>query len=108
MIASVSAAATVSCVASCEAEQQPTRITDWERRVFFKYEKKLREFSTHEKTFEYFSSQTQDGRKCMTASDVLRAVLAVYPPDTAEWNRSGSLAGESAPKVDQVWLLATS
>lgn len=106
VIASFAAAATFSNTASCEEPSEGDHSGAWDRRVFFKYEKRLREFSTHEKTFEYFSSQIQDGRKCMTASDVLRAVLAVYPPDAAEWNRSGSLAGECAPKVDHVRSLA--
>lgn len=101
--AAASAATSSSQTASCEASTEGSSSQSWDnRRVFFKYEKRLREFSTHEKMFEYFSTQTQDGRKCMTASDVLRSVLAVYPPDAAQWNRSGSLAGESAPKVDHV------
>jgi calcium uptake protein 1, mitochondrial len=72
------------------------------KRYFFKYEKRLREFSTHEKMFEYFSSLEVDGKRCMTASDILRALLAVYPPDGAAWIRSGSLAGEARPKIEQV------
>eukprot|EP00892_Ulva_mutabilis_P006095 jgi/Ulvmu1/3858/UM018_0077.1 len=100
VVAAVAATGTASYVASCDGAGQASYARNWDKRVFFKYEKKLREFSTHEKTFEYFSSQTHEGRQCMTASDVLRAVLAVYPPDSADWNRSGSLAGETAPKVD--------
>ena len=68
-----------------------------ERRTLFKYEKRLRKFSTHEKMFEYFSSKDVDGEPSMSASDVLRALLAIYPPDAASWTRCGSLPGERSP-----------
>ena len=67
------------------------------RRMLFKYEKRLRKFSTHEKMFEYFSSRDINGKPVMSASDVLRALLAVYPPDGAKWSRTGSLPGERNP-----------
>ena len=83
--------------ASEEPARELTRLQQIERRAFFKYEKRLRKFSTHEKTFEYFSSRTVDGQPSMTAADVLRALLAVYPPDAAAWKRCGSLPGEASP-----------
>ena len=72
------------------------------KRQFFKYEKRLRQKSTHEKMFEYFSSQVTDGKHCMTAQDVLRALVAVHPPEGATWTRSGSLDGERAPRITSV------
>lgn len=38
----------------------------------------------------------------MTASDVLRALIAVYPPDGASWKRNGSFDGESYQPVHHV------
>jgi hypothetical protein len=84
--------ANASALHLCRAKRGALR-----RRALFKYEKRLRKFSTHEKMFEYFSSRMRGGAPVMTAADVLRALLAIYPPDAAEWVRSGSLPGERAP-----------
>ena len=72
------------------------------RRAFFKYEKRIRELSTPEKVFEYFSSQG-DPRSgfSMTPSDVMRSVVPVYPPYDSDIIRAGSLPGEPSPRVSQ-------
>lgn len=72
------------------------------RRAFFKYERRLREMSPPGKVFEYFASRS-DGRTdyAMTPSDVMRSVIAVYPPANSQIVRAGSLPGEPNPKVSQ-------
>eukprot|EP00803_Ostreobium_quekettii_P003720 evm.model.scf_2936EXC.3 EVM.evm.TU.scf_2936EXC.3 scf_2936EXC:14320-17082(-) len=67
------------------------------KRTFFKYEKRVRTLSTPEKVFEYFSSTTVDGVKYMTHFDLLRSLVAVYPPEGTTLERAGSLLGERAP-----------
>lgn len=68
------------------------------RKMFFKYEKRIRTLSTPEKVFEYFSSIEQDGVKYMTPADLLKALVPVYPPETSTVERGGALIGENTPK----------
>lgn len=70
------------------------------KRTFFKYEKRIRSLSTPEKIFEYFSSVEKDGVRYMTAVDMLRALVPVYPPEGSEMIRGGALLGERAPKAE--------
>jgi calcium uptake protein 1, mitochondrial len=75
---------------------------DQRRRAFFNYEKRIREFSPPEKIFEYFAS-LGDVRHgfVMTAADVMRSVVPVFPPMDSEILRAGSLPGEPQPIVPQ-------
>ncbi|KAI5075161.1 hypothetical protein GOP47_0009237 [Adiantum capillus-veneris] len=67
----------------------------YRRRIFFKYERKLRKMSPPEKVFDYFASvRMQDGQKFMTSSDLMRAVVPVFPPSESSLVREGSLPGE--------------
>jgi hypothetical protein len=72
------------------------------RRAFFKYEKRIRDLSSPEKIFEYFSTRgsTHDGFQ-MTPADIMRSVVPVYPPYGSEIIRAGSLPGEPSPRVPQ-------
>lgn len=72
------------------------------KRMFFKYEKRIRTLSTPEKVFEYFSSVEQDGIKYMTAVDMLRALVPVYPPEGSMMERGGALLGEKAPEKEHM------
>lgn len=79
-----------------------------QKRTFFKYEKRMRDLSTHEKVFDYFSTTNKDGHKQLTPFELVRALVAIYPPDGATWARSGSLAGErsfSDPAAELVRFL---
>lgn len=72
---------------------------DQRRRTFFKYEKRVRELSPREKVFEYFAS-VRDGKSfSMTAGDMMRSVVPVYPPEGSDVVRAGSLPGEPSPHV---------
>jgi hypothetical protein len=81
------------------------------RRIFFKYEKRIREMSSLEKTFDYFASvvapepalapsddgnntQQQQLARHMTARDLVRAVVPTYPPIHSDVERAGRLPGE--------------
>ncbi|PRW57749.1 calcium uptake mitochondrial-like [Chlorella sorokiniana] len=72
---------------------------DQRRRMFFKYEKRIRELSPPEKVFEYFASQRDGKVFTMTAGDMMRSVVPVFPPEGSEVVRAGSLPGEPSPKV---------
>lgn len=72
---------------------------DQRRRMFFKYEKKIREFSPPEKVFEYFASLRHGKVFSMTAGDMLRSVVPVFPPEGSEIIRAGSLPGEPSPHL---------
>lgn len=98
-------AATVAFTSTSHCNKFTDNVQNARKRHFFKYEKRLRQKSTHEKMFEYFASQTSDGKHCMTAHDILRALIAVYPPDDATWTRNGSLDGERAPHITSVRFL---
>ncbi|KAI3701521.1 hypothetical protein L6452_26670 [Arctium lappa] len=85
---------------STEPEKKPKYIFGdaYRRKVFFKYEKRIRTQSPPEKVFEYFASQrSPDGEPYMTPSDLMRAVVPVFPPSEASRVREGSLKGEWAP-----------
>jgi len=71
-----------------EAVQQLRRLT------FFTYERRLREHSTTEKIFDYFSSIKEGSSKFMTETDLMRSVVPVFP--VGEEVRSGALDGERA------------
>ncbi|KAG6428449.1 hypothetical protein SASPL_112701 [Salvia splendens] len=67
----------------------------YRRKVFFKYEKRIRTRSPPEKVFEYFASfKSPSGEVYMTASDLMRAVVPVFPPSEADVVRGGYLKGE--------------
>ncbi|KAL6758001.1 hypothetical protein V8C86DRAFT_2609507, partial [Haematococcus lacustris] len=67
------------------------------RKIFFKYEKRMRENSSLEKVFEYFAQHEKDGVRHMTATDMLAALVCTYPASQSLQDRAGSLAGEPAP-----------
>ncbi|KAI3496000.1 hypothetical protein L1887_38350 [Cichorium endivia] len=70
----------------------------YRRKVFFKYEKRIRTQSPPEKVFEYFAShQSPNGESFMTPTDLMRAVVPVFTPSEATRVREGSLKGEEAP-----------
>ncbi|XP_024539270.1 calcium uptake protein, mitochondrial [Selaginella moellendorffii] len=69
----------------------------YRRRVFFKYERRIRAFSPPEKVFEYFASLREDGQSFMTPSDLMRAVVPVFPSSESNATREGSLGGERSP-----------
>ncbi|GIL46976.1 hypothetical protein Vafri_3832 [Volvox africanus] len=64
------------------------------QRIFFKYEKRIRDRSSLDKVFEYFSSQEKDGQEFMTPVDMLCAVVPTYPPSESTIDRMGHLDGE--------------
>ncbi|KAG8372658.1 hypothetical protein BUALT_Bualt12G0089500 [Buddleja alternifolia] len=67
----------------------------YRKKVFFKYEKRIRTQSPPEKVFEYFASfRTPSGEAFMTAADLMRAVVPVFPPSEADVVRGGFLKGE--------------
>ncbi|KAL2500576.1 calcium-binding EF hand family protein [Forsythia ovata] len=67
----------------------------YRRRVFFKYEKRIRMRSPPEKVFEYFASfRTPSGEMYMTPADLMRAAVSVFPPSEADSVRGGYLKGE--------------
>ncbi|GMP36877.1 hypothetical protein CsSME_00008839 [Camellia sinensis var. sinensis] len=68
------------------------------RKVFFKYEKRIRAQSPPEKVFEYFASiRTPSGEVFMTPADLMRAVVPVFPPSESNCIREGYLKGEWIP-----------
>ncbi|BAT78135.1 Calcium uptake protein [Vigna angularis] len=67
-------------------------------KVFFYYEKRLRLHSSPEKVFEYFAScRTPEGEILMKPSDLMRAVVPVFPPSESNLVREGYLKGERDP-----------
>ena len=68
---------------------------DQRRRTFFKYEKRLRELSGPDKAFEYFASLEGDGGVYMQPSDMMRAVVPVYPPRESDSCARGRAAGRA-------------
>ncbi|XP_062078230.1 calcium uptake protein, mitochondrial-like [Humulus lupulus] len=67
----------------------------YRRRVFFKYEKRIRMQSPPEKVFEYFASvRTPAGEIFMKPTDLMRAVVPVFPPSESDRVREGFLRGE--------------
>ncbi|KAM3309068.1 hypothetical protein P3S67_010812 [Capsicum chacoense] len=70
----------------------------YRRKVFFKYEKRIRMRSPPEKIFEYFASfEAHDGEISMTPADLMRAVVPVFPPSESHLVRDGYLRGERSP-----------
>ncbi|KAL5985602.1 hypothetical protein ACLOJK_027588 [Asimina triloba] len=70
----------------------------YRRRVFFKYEKRIRLRSPPEKVFEYFASYcSPEGEVFMTPADLMRAVVPVFPPSESNVVREGYLRGEKHP-----------
>ncbi|KAL4029167.1 hypothetical protein IC575_012391 [Cucumis melo] len=68
---------------------------DYRRRVFFNYEKRIRIQSPPEKVFEYFASiHTPEGEIYMRPSDLMRAIVPVFPPSESNRVREGFLRGE--------------
>lgn len=68
------------------------------RRIFFKYEKRIRLRSPPEKVFEYFASvQSSEGEILMTPADLMRAIVPVFPPSESGLVRDGFLPGERCP-----------
>lgn len=71
---------------------------EYRRRIFFNYERRLRLRSPPEKVFTYFSSvRTPEGYNYMTAGDLMRAVVPVFPPSGSSQVREGYLAFERSP-----------
>ncbi|PIN20320.1 Ca2+ binding protein, contains EF-hand motif [Handroanthus impetiginosus] len=80
-----------------EPEKKPTFLfkDTYRRKVFFKYEKRIRTRSPPEKVFEYFASyKAPSGEVYMTAADLMRAIVPVFPPSEADAVRGGYLKGE--------------
>ncbi|KAJ7562065.1 hypothetical protein O6H91_03G053900 [Diphasiastrum complanatum] len=70
----------------------------YRRRVFFNYERRIRARSPPEKVFEYFASVREiEGQSFMTAGDLMRAIVPVFPPSESPLIREGYLAGERKP-----------
>ncbi|GMP36810.1 hypothetical protein CsSME_00008815 [Camellia sinensis var. sinensis] len=70
----------------------------YRRKVFFKYEKRIRTQSPPEKVFEYFASiRTPSGEVLMMPADLMRAVVPVFPPSESNRIREGYLKGEWIP-----------
>nr|XP_016478629.1 PREDICTED: calcium uptake protein 1, mitochondrial-like [Nicotiana tabacum] len=82
-----------------ELGKKPTFLfgDSYRKKVFFKYEKRLRVQSPPEKVFEYFASyRTPSGEVYMTPVDLMRAIVPVFPPSETSGVRGGYLKGESA------------
>ncbi|KAH7546285.1 hypothetical protein FEM48_Zijuj01G0184000 [Ziziphus jujuba var. spinosa] len=70
----------------------------YRKRVFFKYEKRIRMQSPPEKVFDYFASiRTPAGEVFMAPADLMRAVVPVFPPSESNRIREGFLRGERVP-----------
>ncbi|XP_028071532.1 calcium uptake protein, mitochondrial-like isoform X1 [Camellia sinensis] len=68
------------------------------RKIFFNYEKRIRMRSPPEKVFEYYASfRSPEGEIFMTPSDLMRAVVPVFPPSESNLVRDGYLRGERSP-----------
>ncbi|XP_076929520.1 calcium uptake protein, mitochondrial-like [Bidens hawaiensis] len=86
--------------ASSESEKKARYIVadSYRKKVFFKYEKRIRTQSPPEKVFEYFASyRSPTGEPFMTPADLMRAVVPVFPPSDATRIREGCLKGEWSP-----------
>ncbi|KAI9125917.1 hypothetical protein K1719_003335 [Acacia pycnantha] len=85
----------------CEPQNKSSFLFNdrFRRRVFFKYEKRIRLQSPPEKVFEYFASVRPAGSHevFMTPADLMRAVVPVFPPSGSSHVRGGSLPGEQHP-----------
>ncbi|KAG1657849.1 hypothetical protein FOA52_002028 [Chlamydomonas sp. UWO 241] len=64
-------------------------------RVFFNYEKRIRDKSSLDKVFDYFSSSKDEhGIKTMLPQDLLQAIVPTFPPSKSDTIRAGYLDGE--------------
>lgn len=83
-----------------EASNRKLLSLDTRRRIFFKYERRIRDMSTLVKTYEYFATQTDaTGAKAMDVRDVVRAVVPTYPASDTNVERAGFLDGERGQRV---------
>lgn len=99
--------ALTSSVAMCEPNDEARPDVDskaWsvlgldsKQKIFFKYEKRIRDKSTLEKVFDYFASVEKEGVRYMVASDLLNAIVATFPSSQSNQERAGSLDGECLP-----------
>ncbi|XP_008775754.2 calcium uptake protein, mitochondrial [Phoenix dactylifera] len=70
----------------------------YRRRVFFNYERRIRMLSPPEKIFEYFASvRSPEGEIYMLPTDLMRAIVPVFPPSESNIIREGHLRGERHP-----------
>ncbi|KDD76142.1 hypothetical protein H632_c339p2 [Helicosporidium sp. ATCC 50920] len=100
----VGAAAVLATSATAHAEGEaphPPGHESWSmlslsrrRRTFFTYERRIRQMSPLHKVYVYFASQQGRHQEWMTAQDMMRSVVAVYPPAGSAFVRCGSLPGE--------------
>ncbi|KAL8094660.1 hypothetical protein AgCh_036260 [Apium graveolens] len=82
------------------ADKKPISLfsDSYRKKVFFKYEKRIRMQSPPEKVFEYFASyKAPGGEVFMTPADLMRAIVPVFPPSEATRVREGCLKGECSP-----------
>ncbi|KAI0502183.1 hypothetical protein KFK09_017130 [Dendrobium nobile] len=88
------------CSEAAAAEKKPRFLLggSFRRRVFFKYEKRLRLQSPPEKIFEYFASiRSPEGEVFMSPADLMRAVVPVFPSSESSIVKEGCLRGEREP-----------
>ncbi|XP_019415127.1 PREDICTED: calcium uptake protein 1, mitochondrial isoform X2 [Lupinus angustifolius] len=70
----------------------------YRRKVFFNYEKRIRLHSPPEKVFEYFAScRSPEGELLMRPTDLMRAIVPVFPPSESNIVKDGYLQGERSP-----------
>eukprot|EP00882_Tetradesmus_deserticola_P020479 GHRQ01022126.1.p1 GENE.GHRQ01022126.1~~GHRQ01022126.1.p1 ORF type:complete len:497 (+),score=187.27 GHRQ01022126.1:565-2055(+) len=70
------------------------------QRIFFKYEKRIRDLSSLEKIYDYFATHEHGSTKVMTSQDVVRALVPTYPPVGSKVERAGFLNGERGHSHD--------
>jgi hypothetical protein len=58
------------------------------QRIFFKYEKRIRDLSSLEKIYDYFATHEKDGMKAMTSQDVVSWHSAAGPNWCLCWSLS--------------------
>ncbi|XP_074591838.1 calcium uptake protein, mitochondrial-like isoform X2 [Curcuma longa] len=88
------------CRNEAQMEKKPRYLLadSYRRKVFFKYEKRIRILSSPEKIFKYFaSSQNLEGELVMKPADLMRAIVPVFPPSESNIVREGYLRGERNP-----------
>ncbi|KAF6258901.1 hypothetical protein COO60DRAFT_1066567 [Scenedesmus sp. NREL 46B-D3] len=70
------------------------------QRIFFKYEKRIRDLSSLEKIYDYFATHEHSSTKVMSSQDVVHALVPTYPPVGSNVVRAGFLDGEGAHSQD--------
>lgn len=65
------------------------------QRIFFKYEKRIRDLSSLEKIYDYFATHEHSSTKVMSSQDVVHALVPTYPPVGSNVVRAGFLDGEA-------------